>query len=444
MITRHILTIPGTGRRVHYRRCGSGPVVVLVHQSPRSGAEYAPLMRKWASHFTCIAPDSPGFGQSDPLPGTPENEDFADALAEFLRVLGVETCGAYGFHTGAATLIPALVRHPELFSCQVVGGYPVWTEDEIAMLGRDYFPPFQPQPFGEHLVWLWNRFLEQSWVFPWFDIENGMRLPQAHTNVAYVHAVAMDMLDAGDDYRAGYGAAMRGKSAIPSAEANLPPVLISSYDNDPLQSHMDRIGDLPAGWETRKVRKPDDLTDAALAFLRDHTGDAPCPVLQEDANEGWLEIDDGLIHWAGKHGAKRLVLHAPAAEMSAPGPDELAIDVPGHGLSSNFADMEGSVEQAAALLGCDEIIWPVPPSGDPAQLYPDLTPDRFGGHLLKAWSVARADAFFEPWYQPQPTDTPLDPALLAPEAIALRARARLRAGEAAREYHALLESKAAA
>ena len=66
VITRHILTIPATAgapdRKVHYRRCGTGPVLLRAHQSPRSSAEYERLMLQWSAHFTCIAPDTPGFG----------------------------------------------------------------------------------------------------------------------------------------------------------------------------------------------------------------------------------------------------------------------------------------------------------------------------------------------------------------------------------------------
>ena len=61
-ITRHFIRVGN--RRVHYRKAGSGPTLLMVHQSPRSSAEYEPLMEKWAQHFTCIAPDTPGFGQS--------------------------------------------------------------------------------------------------------------------------------------------------------------------------------------------------------------------------------------------------------------------------------------------------------------------------------------------------------------------------------------------
>ena len=64
-VSRHYLTI--NGRRVHYRRAGKGPPLLMVHQSPRSSAEYQELMQQWGAHFTCIAPDTPGFGQSQPL-----------------------------------------------------------------------------------------------------------------------------------------------------------------------------------------------------------------------------------------------------------------------------------------------------------------------------------------------------------------------------------------
>ena len=63
-IARHYLTLGSgaTARRVHYRRAGTGPLLLMVHQSPRSSGEYEELMGDWGAHFTCIAPDTPGFG----------------------------------------------------------------------------------------------------------------------------------------------------------------------------------------------------------------------------------------------------------------------------------------------------------------------------------------------------------------------------------------------
>lgn len=441
MITRHFLTIPGTGRKVHYRRCGSGPVLLMVHQSPRSSAEYTRLMREWGAHFTCIAPDTPGFGQSDPLPGAPEIGDFSDALTAFLDALGVTRCAAYGFHSGGIILVTALRHHPRRFSALAVGGYAVWTPAEMALFGQSYLPPFQPQPYGEHLTWLWNRMLEQSWYFPWFDSRDEARLSVAHADVARVDAAVGEMLDAGDAYRAGYGAVLRAPRDIPARGTVTPPVLITAYAGDPLQAHIDRLGAMPANWAARKLATPAEHEAESLAFLQ-RTEQVPVPALAEDGNEGFIEHNGALLHWRGACGARHLRLHGPGEELAEPAPGDLAIDVPGHGLSDPAPDILAAVERARTALGAEEVVWPDLPSGDPALLYPDLTPERFGAHLLRAWGVARAAALFRPWYASDAAHAmPIDPASLDPQAIARRARALLRAGSQALRWHDILAQR---
>jgi len=443
-ITRHMLTIPGSGRRVHYRRCGEGPVLLMVHQSPRSSAEYEALMQQWSAHFTCIAPDTPGFGQSDPLPATsrkdPEIADFADALGEFLDALGIGPCHAYGFHSGGIILVTALKRQPDRFRCLAVGGYAIWSDEEMRVFGGRYLPEFHPSDYGEHLTWLWNRMLEQSWVFPWFDTREEARLSVAHADVTRVNQAVSEMLDAGNDYRAGYGAVLRAPRDIPAADASVPPCLITAYDGDPLQAHIDRLGEMPAGWRAKKVSTPTDHQAESLAFLLEHTGDGPSSNLSEDPNEGWLALDDGLIHWKGERGGK-LVLHGPVGEMAEPRKGEIAIDVPGHGQSDDFTDIRAAIKAAAQALNASEVEWPVVPQGDPERLYPDMTPDRFGQHLQRAWTVARAEAFFSPWYEISAASAiPLSPSALVPSALHARALACIRAGGAARRWHETLMS----
>lgn len=445
-ITRHMLTLPNSGRRVHYRRCGNGPVLLMVHQSPRSSAEYEALMQKWGVHFTCIAPDTPGFGQSDPLPqvdGTdPDINDFADALCEFLDALGVARCPAYGFHSGGIILVTALKRHNARFECIAVGGYAVWNEEEMRIFGERYLPDFHPRDYGEHLTWVWNRMLEQSWVFPWFDTREEARLSGAHADVARINQAVMEMLDAGNHYREGYGAVLGAPRDIPDADAKVPPCLITAYDGDPLQSHIDRLGEMPDGWEAQKVKNPADHQTESLAFLMAQSAKSTtAAVLAEDADEGWLAVEGGLIHWKGQRGGK-LILHPPASGMEEPGPGELAIEAPGHGQSDDFTDVRTAIEAAITALNAKEIVWPSVPSGDPAELYPDLKPDRFGQHLQRAWAIARAEAFFEPWYEANAAHAiPLDSAKLDPQAIQSRALARIHAGSAALRWHEFLLSR---
>jgi haloalkane dehalogenase len=410
MITRHYISVGN--RRVHYRRCGKGPPLLMVHQSPRSSSEYDALMREWGTHFTCIAPDTPGFGQSDPLSGAPEIDDFADATVALLDALGLERVHAYGFHSGGIILVTALKRHPQRFHRLAVGGYAIWTPQEMAIFGEAYLPPFHPSAYGEHLTWLWNRVLEQSWFFPWFDVRPEARLSVAHDDPARVHAVVMDMLDAGDAYRAGYGAVLRAPRDIPPADAVTPPVLITAYDGDPLQAHIDRLGDMPRGWEARTVATPAEHQAASLAFLMAQPG-APVVQLAEADDCGFIAVKtdafDGLIHWRGnRHDAHMLVVHSPGREMeAAPPPSWVVIDMPGHGLSDDWVEPAPTeiapwlavTEAAREVLCAGQLMYRLLPEGDPARLFPDLTPDRFGHYLTKAWSIVRAGHFFNPWYE---------------------------------------------
>ena len=439
MITRHFLSIPASAdapaRRVHYRKCGQGPVLLLVHQSPRSSKEYETLMRAWGQHFTCIAPDSPGFGQSCPLIGEPDITDFARALHQFLDALGVKHCHAYGFHSGGIILAHALKQQPLRFAALAIGGYPSWTAEEMAMFGARYAVPFQPSAYGEHLTWVWNRVLEQSWFFPWFDVRDETRMRVAHADLARVQAIVMELLDAGDAYRLGYNAALQAAPWTPPVDATTSPVLISAYAGDPLQAHLDRLPPLPAMWRTNRAADPADHEADCLAFLLEHRGE-DCPALAQDTDEGFVCVNGGMLHWKGTSGAAELVLHAPGAELAEPGPEQIAVGVPGHGLSDPADDLLATLESVRIALGTNRIVLPPVPQGDADKLYPDLTPQRFGEHLARAWGISRAEALFRPWYATQADAAiPVKQAAITPQAIAHRTRARLRAGKAARQWH---------
>jgi haloalkane dehalogenase len=442
-ISRHYLTV--NGRLVHYRRCGSGPPLIMVHQSPRSSGEYEALMREWSAHFTCIAPDTAGFGQSAPLAkADPDINDYADALVEFIHALGIERTAAYGFHSGGIILVTALKRYPELFAGLAVGGYAIWTPEEMAIFGDKYLPPFVPSEYGEHLTWLWNRILEQSWFFPWFDVREAARLPGAHDDPARVHAVVMEMLDAGDAYRLGYGAVLRAPRDIPPADAVTCPVLISAYDGDPLQAHIDRLGAMPEGWSAQKVATPKAHQDQSLAFLQQHVGPA-VETFAEDSDQGFVAIKtdhfDGLIHWRGvRDSGCQLLIHAPGREMDDSAPiGRILIDMPGHGLSDDWpgavpvsADTWRAVtDSAAESAGASETMYRLLPKGNPDQLFPDLTPDRHGHYLTIAWSIVRAANFFSPWYRAE-----------AASAVAFEAK-NITSQALAKEHRALLRARAA-
>jgi haloalkane dehalogenase len=232
----------------------------------------------------------------------------------------------------------------------------------------------------------------------------------------------MDMLDAGDAYRAGYGAVLRAPRDIPPPDAVTPPVLITAYDGDPLQAHIDRLGPMPAGWTAQKVATPAEHHAQSLAFLKGFAS-AHCDILAEDRDAGFVRVTapgfDGLIHHDGTH-----------------------IDPPGNGLSDDWlgkAPLDWPSWQAVFDAFAEAtgriVTLPPLPKGDPERLYPALTPDRFGTHLTTAWSIARARVLFDPWYDASAASAlPVDPERLAPEQLARDTLAILRA-RAAKALH---------
>jgi hypothetical protein len=82
------------------------------------------------------------------------------------------------------------------------------------------------------------------------------------------------------------------------------------------------------------------------------------------------------------------------------------------------------------------------PEGDPEKLYPDLSPDRFGNYLTKAWAVVRAKHIFAPWYEANKLNAiAIDPAKLAPTSLAQEHRALIRARSACALHIARLNNE---
>ena len=441
MITRHYLTI--NGRRVHYRKAGNGPPVLMIHQSPRSSAEYDAVMRIWGERFTCIAPDSPGFGQSDPLPmEKPGTADFADAIVAFADAVGFKGIAAYGFHSGGIFLMNAIRRYPEKFVSLGAGGYPCFREEELADVGEDYLPPLIVAGYGEHLVWAWNRMLEQTWYFPWFKPEEARRLPNPHADPALVHDMVVDLLVAGDAYRDGYRAALTASFDVPLSSISAPPALLSSYAGDPMAAHMMRFPPLPNGWTTQEQKDSAAHFQANADFFQQHP--APMFLPAEDSEAGFLSVRtsefDGLIHWHGKAVSGHLLVHGPGREAElVDDADALRIDLPGHGLSdrwpgtapSQWQPWQAVIDAVVAHFGIQSVSHEALPAGAPDLLYPDLTPDRFGGYLTKAWAIVRAGHVFSPGYAANAANSiPINSAALAPQQLA-------------REHLALIRSTAA-
>ena len=106
------------GVKVFYREAGrqGAPKLLLLHGFPSSSHMFRDLIPKLADRFHIVAPDLPGFGQSD----MPARDRFAytfDHIAEvigrFTEVVGFDRFAMYVFDYGAPTGFRLAVKHPE-------------------------------------------------------------------------------------------------------------------------------------------------------------------------------------------------------------------------------------------------------------------------------------------------------------------------------------------
>jgi pimeloyl-ACP methyl ester carboxylesterase len=145
--------------QVHYSMLGDGIPVVLIHQTPWFGIQYAkaqPLLAKQG--LRAIAPDTPGFGFSDVPDHAPTADEYADNLVAFLDAMNLKTVTLVGHHTGATLAAATAAKHPDRVRCLVMHGVPLYNAEERAdRLKNQLHPNIDILPDGSHIQNRWKR-----------------------------------------------------------------------------------------------------------------------------------------------------------------------------------------------------------------------------------------------------------------------------------------------
>ena len=106
------------GFNVFYREAGraDAPALLLLHGFPSAGHLFRELIPMLSDRFRIIAPDLPGFGQSDMPPRDKFSYTFAklaEVIERFTEVIGLARFAIYVFDYGAPTGFRMALRHPE-------------------------------------------------------------------------------------------------------------------------------------------------------------------------------------------------------------------------------------------------------------------------------------------------------------------------------------------
>src|ERR1700742_4381700 len=106
------------GLNVFYREAGrpDAPALLLLHGFPTAGHMFRELIPLLSDRFRLVAPDLPGFGQTDLPPHDKFSYTFArlaEVIERFTEVIGLARFAIYIFDYGAPTGLRMAVRHPE-------------------------------------------------------------------------------------------------------------------------------------------------------------------------------------------------------------------------------------------------------------------------------------------------------------------------------------------
>jgi pimeloyl-ACP methyl ester carboxylesterase len=114
-------TVKVDGINIFYRQAGraGAPTLLLLHGFPSAGHMFRDLIPLLAERFHLVAPDLPGFGQSD----MPSGDDFsytfdnlAEVIGRFTEVIGQRRFAIYIFDYGAPVGLRIAAKHPERIS----------------------------------------------------------------------------------------------------------------------------------------------------------------------------------------------------------------------------------------------------------------------------------------------------------------------------------------
>jgi pimeloyl-ACP methyl ester carboxylesterase len=173
MTERHDLRQPivrdvaARGARIRFVEAGSGPPLVLVHDYLASRVAWDDVLPRLAGHFRVIAPDLPGFGESEkPSPSRYryDFDAFSESLVDLVAAIGLARVSLCGHAMGGSVALTVAATHAHLVEKLVLVNPLVYPGRPDALARIASVPVFGPLLFKQLLgrTLFRNRFFAQA------------------------------------------------------------------------------------------------------------------------------------------------------------------------------------------------------------------------------------------------------------------------------------------
>lgn len=155
------------GGQMFYLTEGSGYPVVFLHQSNFSSGEFIKVIPLVAKEFQVFAPDTLGYGYSDPAPLDWKFKDWVNVLPHFFDGVGIKKAHVIGQHTGALLGAALAAHYPERVDKLILNGCVIPDAEQAKKFyeqqkSESAIGPLELERDGSHAIRMWKWQLREN------------------------------------------------------------------------------------------------------------------------------------------------------------------------------------------------------------------------------------------------------------------------------------------
>jgi pimeloyl-ACP methyl ester carboxylesterase len=237
------------GVRIHYRRMGQGPGMVLLHGFPQTGHMWRKVMPALAERFTVVTPDLRGYGDSDRPAAGYDKRSMAADIVDVIQTLGIGPAVLVGHDRGARVAHRFALDHPSMLTrlvlLDIAPTYDIFERLDQRSARRVWhwffhLVPDLPEALTAGREETYLRYLYKTWTFNPAAIEE-----EAIQEYLRCFREPGAMRAAFDDYRAGATIDLEHDAADRHTKIGVPTLLLWGG------SRMAQSADMLGVWKER-------------------------------------------------------------------------------------------------------------------------------------------------------------------------------------------------